>query len=170
MELALLLVTALATTDSLAPKQGDCPCCFAEARQFDFWIGDWETYTPDGKLAGTNSISVLEDSCLIRERWKSHQSTFTGTSYNFYNSRTGRWQQLWIDNQGGNLQLEGNFNGTAMVLRSEELPNRDNTPQIDRITWTPDPDGTVRQLWEVSTDKGQTWQVVFDGLYKRKKR
>lgn len=169
MELSLLiLVTALAPTDSVAPETEICACCVAEARQFDFWIGEWETYTPDGSLAGTNSISLLQDSCLILESWRSHGSEYTGTSYNFYNRRTGRWQQLWIDNQGGNLQLEGNFNGTAMVLQSEELPNQDKKLQIDRITWTPNDDGTVRQLWEVSTDKGKTWQVVFDGRYKRK--
>lgn len=169
MELSLLLfVAALAPTDSLAPEKENCPCCFAEARQFDFWLGEWETYTPDGKLAGTNSISLAQDSCLIRESWKSHGSEYTGTSYNFYNRRTGHWQQLWIDNQAGNLQLEGKFNGTAMVLQSEELPNREKKPQIDRITWTPNEDGTVRQLWEVSTDKGKTWQVIFDGMYKRK--
>src|SRR5690606_19420254 len=128
---------------------------------FDFWLGEWETYTPNGRLAGTNSITVDQDSCLIRENWKSNGTPYTGTSYNFYNSRTGHWQQLWVDNQGANLQLEGSFNGTAMVLQSEELPNQDKKPQIDRITWAPNADGTVRQLWEVSTDKGKTWQVVF---------
>ena len=39
---------------------------------------------------------------------------------------------------------------------------------LNRITWTPNKDGTVRQLWEASTDQGKTWQVAFDGLYRRK--
>ena len=38
----------------------------------------------------------------------------------------------------------------------------------ERITWTPHPDGTVRQHWEQSTDGGQTWTTAFDGLYRRK--
>ena len=145
----------------------NCPCCRPESRQFDFWIGEWETFTPDGKLAGTNSIELMEDSCLLRESWTSATGGFTGTSYNFWNQRTGKWQQLWIDNQGGNLQLEGSFEGGSMVLSSRELPNREGKLQIDRITWTPNRDGTVRQLWEVSIDKGKTWRIVFDGLYKR---
>ena len=36
-----------------------------------------------------------------------------------------------------------------------------------RITWTPNDDGTVRQVWNVSTDGGATWKVVFDGTYTR---
>jgi hypothetical protein len=37
-----------------------------------------------------------------------------------------------------------------------------------RISWEPKPSGTVRQLWEVSSD-GSTWNVAFDGLYEKKK-
>ena len=39
---------------------------------------------------------------------------------------------------------------------------------LDRITWTPEDDGTVRQVWEVSTDAGESWSVIFDGRYQRK--
>jgi hypothetical protein len=38
---------------------------------------------------------------------------------------------------------------------------------LNRITWTPNPDGTVRQRWDQSTDSGATWTTVFDGLYAR---
>ena len=36
-----------------------------------------------------------------------------------------------------------------------------------RITWTPAADGTVRQLWESTSDEGRTWTVLFDGRYVR---
>lgn len=36
-----------------------------------------------------------------------------------------------------------------------------------RVTWTPQPDGRVRQLWESSSDGSKTRTVVFDGLYAR---
>jgi hypothetical protein len=36
-----------------------------------------------------------------------------------------------------------------------------------RITWTPNSDGSVRQLWEAADDKG-AWSVVFDGRYTRR--
>jgi hypothetical protein len=39
----------------------------------------------------------------------------------------------------------------------------------NRITWTPSPEGSVQQLWETSSDGGKTWQVTFDGRYRRTK-
>jgi hypothetical protein len=38
---------------------------------------------------------------------------------------------------------------------------------LQRVTWTPSSDGTVRQLWESSEDGGTTWTTVFDGRYSR---
>jgi hypothetical protein len=40
-------------------------------------------------------------------------------------------------------------------------------PQQQRITWTPNADGTVRQFWDTSDDDGKTWVVSFDGIYRR---
>jgi hypothetical protein len=40
--------------------------------------------------------------------------------------------------------------------------------QVQRITWTPLPDGRVRQHWESTTDGGRTWSTVFDGYYTRR--
>ena len=31
---------------------------------------------------------------------------------------------------------------------------------------TPNEDGTVRQVWEISRDHGINWRSIFDGLYK----
>jgi hypothetical protein len=166
--IVLLVVFSSVAVRAQTPQK-PCPCCYPEARQFDFWIGEWETYTPQGKLAGTNSIVVMQDSCLLQENWNSNGSPYSGTSYNFYNPGTRKWQQVWLDNQGGNLLLEGTFENGRMILTSGELPNREQKLQIDRITWTPNKDGTVRQLWEITTDKGKNWTVVFDGLYKRLK-
>lgn len=153
----------------LAQSVNTCACCTPEARQFDFWIGEWETFKPDGKLAGKNKIVVMQDSCVLQENWTSSGGAYTGTSYNFYNVRTKKWQQLWLDNQGGYLQLTGELVNGNMVLQSEKLANGKGQIQIDRITWTPNKDGTVRQHWEASTDDGKTWTTAFDGFYKKVK-
>jgi hypothetical protein len=145
-----------------------CACCHEKAKQFHFWVGDWEAYNPKGKLAGTNRIVLLEGNCVMQENWIAASGGYTGTSYNFYNTTTGKWQQLWLDNQGGNLQLEGEWKGTAMVLEGKPTKNRQGQQQIDRITWTPNADGTVRQVWEASVDGGTSWTVTFDGVYRRK--
>ena len=120
------------------------------------------------EVAGTNQIVLLQDSCLIRESWKSAGGPYTGTSYNWYDPQTKKWWQSWIDNQGGSLRLNGGMENGNMVLYSEEMRSPQGERYLNRITWTPNPDGTVRQHWEISKDKGESWQTLFDGLYKRR--
>jgi hypothetical protein len=36
---------------------------------------------------------------------------------------------------------------------------------VQRITWSREADGSVRQLWESSSDGGRTWTAAFDGIY-----
>ena len=56
-----------------------------------------------------------------------------------------------------------------MVLRgTQDVANaKTGLTQHERITWTPNADGSVRQRWETSTDDGKTWTVAFDGIYRK---
>ena len=147
-----------------------CACCTEKHQEFHFWVGDWEAYGPKGNLAGTNHIVLLEDNCIMQENWKSASGAYTGTSYNWYSTQTGKWHQTWIDNQGGSLQLSGEYSGNQMILASDELKNQEGETHQDRITWTKNEDGSIRQHWEVTKDQGKTWTTAFDGSYKKKVR
>lgn len=143
----------------------NCNCCTQKHKVFDFWKGEWKVFTPDGKLAGTNTIEKIQNDCILRENWISTNAGFTGTSYNFYNANTGQWEQLWIDNQGQSLHLKGGLINGSMVLQSSPLIQKDGSKLINKVTWTPLKQGQVRQLWE--TKKGDAaWVTVFDGTYK----
>ncbi len=52
----------------------------------------------------------------------------------------------------------------SMVL-SGSRPAANGGTALHRISWTPNEDGSVRQLWETSLDDGSSWTVLFDGLY-----
>jgi len=145
-----------------------CPCCAEENLQFDFWIGDWVVYAK-GKMAGFNKITKIEDGCIIRENWKSFESAYTGTSYNFYDKADKKWKQVWVDNQGTVLELSGEFKNNKMVLQSEAKKDQNGNHIINRISWSKNEDGTVCQLWEQSDDGGVTFNTSFDGLYRRRK-
>jgi len=47
------------------------PCSDPVYRQFDFWLGQWDVYSPKGKKAGDSKISLILDSCIILEEWTS---------------------------------------------------------------------------------------------------
>jgi hypothetical protein len=38
---------------------------------------------------------------------------------------------------------------------------------VDRVTWTPLPEGKVQQEWEQSVDGGKNWKSAFLGFYER---
>jgi hypothetical protein len=157
----LLIATLTANSQNKA-----CNCCLDKHSEFDFWIGTWKVENPDGTEAGTNTVEKIQDNCMLRENWTSAKGNFTGTSNNFYNAKTKQWEQLWIDNQGGNLHIKGDRVGNQMILQSDEAINKDSQPFYHRITWTLNKDGSVRQYWETITN-GKDVAVAFDGLYKK---
>lgn len=168
-QLTLLLIIQSFLVFNLSAQQDSppCPCCGSEYLQFDFWLGDWIVYS-QGKMAGFNKITKIEDGCVIRENWKSSGSSYSGTSYNFYDKSVKKWKQVWIDNQGTVLELTGNLKGKNMVLTSQPRLNQQGQTVINRITWKYNPDGTINQVWEVSEDAGISFTIIFDGLYRKR--
>jgi len=79
-------------------------CSAAEYHQFDFWIGEWDVHTADGKLAGTNRIEREYDGCVVHERYVGARG-YSGESLNTYDSGRKVWHQTWVDNQSTLLLL-----------------------------------------------------------------
>jgi hypothetical protein len=153
----------LGTTAATAQAASGCEA--AEYRQFDFWLGNWQVHAPDGKLAGTNRIEREYDGCVLHERYTGASGS-RGESLNTYDAGRRMWHQTWVDNQGTLLLLEGGLRGNSMVLEGQSVEASGQSIR-HRITWTPNPDGSVRQRWE-SSDLSGKWSPVFDGLYTRK--
>jgi hypothetical protein len=140
------------------------PCVSENHRAFDFWVGEWRVTTPDGKHAGDNTLQKIQNGCVIRENWRSATSPYTGTSFNFYNQQTQSWEQLWLDNQGSSLHMTGKRVDDQMIMQTAAQENAAGDTVVNKITWTKNADGTVRQLWLIIT-AGKPDQTAFDGLY-----
>jgi hypothetical protein len=54
-----------------------------------------------------------------------------------------------------------------MAMRDSLRPIPGSSTLASQFTWTPRPDGTVRQLWHLSLDGGSSYSVNFDGVYSR---
>jgi hypothetical protein len=164
---SLMLMLGLAVPAAPQTPAAQAKACAApEYRQFDFWLGEWEVRGPKGAVVGTNRIESIENGCALQENWTG-AGNVSGRSLNAYSNADRRWHQAWIGSGGQFLHLVGGLRGSEMVLEGTSMDAR-SRPTIERITWTPQADGRVRQFWQQSTDGGKTWSISFDGMYVRK--
>jgi len=160
--LAALLAVPGMPAGAQAPAAPPPACQSAEHRQFDFWLGEWEVFLPNGRKAGDSRIESISAGCALLENWNGNGG-FSGKSLNSYDRSDKRWHQSWVDSSGSRLELAGAYGDKRMVLSSAPGAT------VQRIAWSVNDDGSVRQLWESSADGGTTWTVQFDGRYVRRK-
>ena len=151
------------------------PCSRPQFRQFDFWIGEWEAYNnTNGKKAGDSKISLILDSCIILEEWTSagiqQGLRYAGKSFNTWNHAAQQWQQTWVDNSGNTTAfVKGKYENKKIVFSTDPFPFSKDTMAIRRLTFFDLGVDKVRQLGEITKDKGSTWFPEYDLEYRRKK-
>lgn len=147
-----------------AARAAAFPCPEHEkSRQFDFWIGEW-TVEVGGQPLGENVIENRLEGCLIHEHYTS-SGGLEGSSINFYDPEIDGWRQIWLDNSGDVTRYEGHLEGVGMVFEGRRT-TRSGAVQPVRMRFTPNPDGSLRQLIEAGMPDG-SWQITFDGTYSR---
>ena len=168
LTMALLLPLAALAEEPEAVDQTAVTACSSDGyRQFDFWIGDWVVMAGE-QQAGTNSIHPIHNGCALQENWQgAGAGGISGTSFNIFDRERGLWHQTWVDASGTLLQLDGGLSDGTMVLKGKRPAPGGNGLVLHRISWTPNEDGSVKQLWEASQDNGESWNVIFDGHYTR---
>jgi len=155
--------TTTATQATAKPQPS--PCAESEFQRFDFWVGSWVVKDQKGNEIGRNEITKVAAGCAILENWKGSDGV-PGTSINYFDKKSGKWNQHWVGGGGEVLHLSGTLEDKAMVMSGTRVTP--NGQLLDRISWTLLPDGRVQQEWNTSTDGGQNWKKSFDGFYSRR--
>jgi tetratricopeptide (TPR) repeat protein len=143
------------------------PCAHQpEYRQFDFWIGEWDVFTTQGhNPAGTSSIQLILDQCVILENWSGGG---TGKSFNHFDTRLKKWIQDWVDSQSRSVHFEGGLENGVMSYFADSVD--DNGAPIRRhMQFVPIDADHVRQFSQASSDNGKSWTMQYDFTYVRKK-
>lgn len=143
----------------------------AQARQFDFWIGEWDAYvTGTNNLAGHSKIEMASGGCMILENWSSAGAPFMGKSMNFVDPISGKWKQVWVGSGGINATefVNGEYREGAMRFENETTNAQGAKTLVHFYFFNQNPD-QVRQFHETSTDGGKTWVTTYDFTYKRRK-
>ncbi len=162
----VLLLALLAAAGTAAAQAPQPSCDTPEYRQFDFWAGAWEVVTPDGQVAGRNTIQIILNGCALEEYWRGAKGS-VGKSLNMYYARDGKWHESWADGNGGRLDLAGGLDDSGRMVLSGTMPGREGGEAQHEISWQDLGDGTVKQHWRVSRDGGKSWQDAFVGIYRR---
>lgn len=176
----IVLISAMLAATALAQDEGDegagtdqpqpprYPCKESEQhRAFDFWVGEWDVTFQD-KHAGVNRIELILGDCVLFENWTSAGGAYAGKSFNYYDKAEDHWRQIWIDDRGGVIEFTGDVKDGVMYYTATTRSQPDGGEIEHKLTFTPNDDGSVRQLWEQSKDGGENWNTVWDGHYVRK--
>ena len=153
---------------NFAALYAQSPCSSIAHQQFDFWLGDWEVYHAQADtIVGHNTIEKVLNGCVVMENWIG-ATGFAGKSINTYNPIDSTWNQVWVDVSGATYHFKGRLAGNSIKMKG--TTTRGNGQAIlfemnytlDKIT------GNVRQVWNQSSDDGDSWTAIFDGIYKKK--
>ena len=137
------------------------------ARQFDFWLGEWDCSwdVGDGRHVATNSVYLDLDGKVVVESFDGRPSLdLQGLSFSVYDRSAGCWKQTWVDTEGSYLDFAGSFeNGVMELRRNGEV---DGAPALFRMRWENIERDSLDWSWQRSDD-GETWTSLWEIEYRR---
>jgi hypothetical protein len=162
----LLVIQLFFSKAAVSQENKTTPCSRPEAKQFDFWVGEWDlSWGEDGK--GTNHIRKVYDRCVIEENFDGGTSIpLKGMSVSVFNEESGKWQQTWVDNQGGYLDFIGEYQDDRMIL--SQSFEKDGQEIHQRMVWYNITEDELDWNWERSDDGAKNWKVLWKIHYRRK--
>ncbi len=165
----IALVSVIPAVASATPDTSSSTRCSAvEYRQFDFWIGDWDTFESEdlnGPSIARAWIGPIVDGCALHERYEQSDG-LVGDSILSFDPVRRQWQQTWITNRGSNMVLWGELRDGALVLEGE-VHLHDGATILQRITWRTEGEA-VRETAVLSRDGGAHWEPAFDVLFRKR--
>jgi hypothetical protein len=134
------------------------------ARQFDFWLGEWDcTWHDDGREQhGTNSVYLDLGGAVVVESFDGRPSLdFQGLSYSVYDRSEHCWKQTWVDSDANYLDFTGGWEDGAMELR------RTAGGALFRLRWDNIERDAFDWAWQRSDDQGESWTSLWEIEYRR---
>lgn len=166
--LAIFIFTG-AKRAAIAHPPKSTSCAAPEYRQFDFWVGDWDTFDSDNPhtVIARNHVTRILDGCVLLEDYNQNDGHH-GQSFSLYDATRGIWHQSWVTNRGELLILEGKFHAGEIVLSGTDHTPDGKERQL-RGTWKKE-NGGVREIAVRSVDGGNIWQQWFDIVFRPHKQ
>lgn len=175
-----IATAAVASGPGLTVAQvADQACAFSEARQFDFWLGDWtieqRILRQDGSYAefpARTSVRLAAAGCALVEEWHGTVQFFWagmetpaelhGLSVRAWDPTSGAWNIHWLDDMNPALgePFVGGFEGGRGTF-TQTMTGPDGVERTSRITFENPADGVVEWSLATSRDGGESWTTLW---------
>ena len=174
-----LALSAAAAAYAGTPDTTDERCDEPEARQFDFWLGDWSIrqriLAADGswlELPAHTRVESALGGCALLERWEGEVELFWegmkrparrhGLSVRAWDPASGRWRIWWIDSasRGFGPVASGVFTrGRGEFFAERTAP--DGGRRWSRITFARAGERVVEWELAVSGSRDGPWRAIW---------
>jgi hypothetical protein len=135
------------------------------ARQFDFWLGEWDLRWSDGRT-GTDSVFLdLGDNVVVGSLDARPSLDYQRVCHSVYARADGCWKHTWVDSDGNYLDFAGAFADGEMDLRREA--RHDGGVALFRVRWHDIEAESLTWSYERSDDGGESWASLWSIDYSR---
>ena len=157
----------------------DSACAAPEARQFDFWLGDWvieqRILRQDGSYAefpARTSVRPAAAGCALIEDWRGTVQFFWtgmeapaalhGLSVRAWDPATRAWVIHWLDDRDPSLgePFVGGFEDGRGVF-TQTTTGEDGVERTSRIAFDNPAEGVVEWSLATSRDGGESWTTLW---------
>lgn len=127
-------------------------------------LGAWAAQQQDNK----SSVGQRVSQAIYAPSNPSDGVEFCSNSPNndaimYFDKNTGKWHQIWSDENGNLIHFTGEYQGNTLVMKGEAKPKQGRKIRY-RISATNLPDGSTHEVWQVSRN-GQDWATIIDTIY-----
>src|SRR5580698_9385180 len=131
----LILIGLSTVAANAAPARPPAGCNIPEYRQFDFWLGDWDTFDPGDSTTSVARahIDPIAAGCALHELYEQTDGLI-GDSILSFDPVRKLWQQTWVTNYGSLLVIAGRFKDGALSMEGT-MNLHNGTSLLQRIIW-----------------------------------
>lgn len=160
---SLLFLALLWVVTSVQAQERNAPACdTAEAKAFDFLVGEWRAAD---NAAATMRIEKGLRGCALREVWQDARGE--GWLLRSFDAARQKWFLLFLmDDRLSYQSWEGRWEANQWRFYREWMLEGQSI--LSRTYWNPLPSGGFEKLVEQSRDGGKTWRMHAKSVYQRK--
>ncbi len=171
-----VLVTSGIDVSAAVSHSSNTPCSETDARQFDFWVGDWNVHNRNRQPGSdnpawfdtgeaTDRVESVLDRCAVIELWRGRLTfgDLLGFSLRAFNPLSHEWDLLLLWPPPDHPRF-GLLHGSFHHRRGEfffDSADAEGRPIRNRYTFSDISRESLRWDSAVSSDKGLSWKTTW---------